>query len=320
MVSVYAPASIGNVGVGYDLLGAAVSPVDGSLLGDVVTIKGENGDDFLLTVSGPFGDSLPKDQRQNVVYQCCHYFRDELVKLKGQAVSYLALTLDKRLPVGSGLGSSATSIVATLEALNVYFEQPFSQQQLLLMMGKFEGQLSGSIHYDNVAPCFLGGLQLMAGDDDICQSLPVPQDWYWVMAYSGINVSTKMAREVLPKQVPMATAIEYARNLSAFVDALHRKQNSRAAGFIKDAIAEPHRKHLLPGFEQVTEKLRDFGVEACGISGSGPTLFAIVDSLEKAQQCRDILIQDYLQNEHGFCEICAIDQQGARVLPESPDC
>jgi homoserine kinase len=320
MVCVYAPASIGNVSVGFDLLGAAIMPIDGSLLGDVVIIDGQSEGDFELLLDGPYEEALPKEQSQNVVYQCCHYFRDELIKLNSKDVSYLTVTLQKRLPVGSGLGSSATSIVATFHALNEYFVRPFERQQLLRMMGKFEGQLSGSIHYDNVAPCYLGGMQLMTDDKDICQSLPVPQHWYWVMAYSGINVSTKMAREVLPKQLPMSTAIAYARNLSAFVDALHRQQSQRAASFIKDVVAEPHRRHLLAGFDEVSCKLNELGVQACGISGSGPTMFAVVDSLEKAQQCRDILIKEYLQNEHGFCHICTIDQQGARVLPKLPDC
>jgi homoserine kinase len=316
MISVYAPASIGNVGVGFDLLGAAVTPIDGSLLGDVVTVYGAVENDFQLTVNGPFAASLPKDQRSNVAYQCCQYFRDELLKTQPK-VDFLSLTLEKILPVGSGLGSSATSIVATLYALNEYFEKPFTQAKLLAMMGHFEGQLSGSIHYDNVAPCYLGGIQLMAYDEDICQSLPVPPNWYWVMAYSGINVSTKMAREVLPKELPLATSIEFARNLATFVDALHKQQFERAARFIIDPVAEPHRSHLLPGFNEVREQLTGLGASACGISGSGPTVFAIADTLEKAEQFQTVFNEHYLQNEQGFCLICKIDQQGARVLPST---
>ncbi|MFT5163790.1 MAG: homoserine kinase [Alteromonadaceae bacterium] len=311
--SVYAPASIGNVGVGFDLLGAAVSPIDGSLLGDVVSIVATDPDDFQLSLTGPYKTSLPEDRRSNVVYQCCHYFRNALQKT-GLSVAFLSLNLEKNLPVGSGLGSSATSIVATLHALNVYFELPFSARELLTMMGHFEGQISGSVHYDNVAPCYLGGLQLMTGDDDICQSLPVPSDWYWVMAYSGVNVSTKMAREVLPKQLDLATGIEYARNLAVFVDSLHRQDWSKAAASVNDPVAEPHRKGLLPGFNQATQKLTEAGVLTCGISGSGPTLFAIADTLEKAQQFKQILDDNYIQNVNGFCTICHIDLQGTRVI------
>ncbi len=316
LISVYAPASIGNVGVGFDLLGAAVTPIDGSLLGDVVTITGVCEDDFQLSLSGPFKSSLPVDQRSNVVYQCCQYFRQQLAEKRSDSPAFLQLNLEKNLPVGSGLGSSATSIVATLQALNLYFDQPFARHEVLAMMGHFEGQISGSIHYDNVAPCYLGGIQLMNNDHDICQSLPVPKNWFWVMAYSGINVSTKMAREVLPKQLPLATGIEYARNLAVFVDALHRGDDAKAAKFMRDPIAEPHRRDLLPGFAAVTEQLAEAGALSCGISGSGPTLFAIADSPEKAEQLKTLLTANYIQNEKGFCIICSIDTQGARVLSD----
>lgn len=316
MVSVYAPASIGNVGVGFDLLGAAVTPVDGSLLGDVISIGEEVSDDFQLEVVGPFKSFLPQDAKDNVVYQCSHWFRDALIKQSDNAdVPFVAMTLDKRLPVGSGLGSSATSIVAAFCALNEYFGMPFGKNELMAMMGHFEAKLSGSLHYDNVAPCYLGGLQLMTEDEAICASIPVPQQWYWVMAYSGISVSTKMAREVLPKQLSMATAKTYAKNLAAFIDAMHKGLYSRAAGFINDVVAEPHRIGLLPGFAQAREQLLADGALACGISGSGPTVFAIADSLEKAEQFQQLLIEQYLQNEQGFCLVCRIDSEGARVLP-----
>lgn len=312
-ISVYAPASIGNVSVGFDLLGAAVSPVDGTLLGDVVTISGPADNDFSLTLSGPFRGALPPQPQQNLVYQCCHYFRRELLQQR-QGVTFVAINLEKNLPVGSGLGSSATSIVATLVALNQYFEQPFSQAQLLTMMGHFEGRVSGSVHYDNVAPCYLGGIQLMNNNSTICQSLPVPPRWYWVLAYSGVNISTKMAREVLPQQLPLRDAIEYARNLALFTDALHRQHWADAANCIRDVVAEPHRRDLLPGFAAATAQLKSMGVLASGISGSGPTLFAVCDSLEQGEKIKTLLNEHYIQNENGFCKICNIDLQGARVL------
>lgn len=317
MVSVYAPASIGNVGVGFDLLGAAVTPVDGSLLGDVITVKGEAKGDFELEVVGPFKAFLPQDAKDNVVYMCCQLFRQSLIGKTGNTqIPYLSLTLDKRLPVGSGLGSSATSIVAAFCALNEYYGSPFGKNALLEMMGHYEAKLSGSLHYDNVAPCYLGGIQLMTEDEEICAALPSPPGWYWVMAYSGISVSTKMAREVLPKQLSMATAKSYAKNLAAFIDALHKGLYSRAAGFINDVVAEPHRIGLLPGFAQVRQQLLEQGALACGISGSGPTVFTIADSLEKAEQFKQMLTQQYLQNEQGFCLVCSIDNLGARVLPQ----
>ena len=126
MLTVYAPASIGNISVGYDLLGAAVSPVDGQLLGDVVSIEGQTSGGFELTCNGLFADLLPTQQQDNIVYGCCIYFHQQLQALRGQSVPSLKLNLEKNLPVGSGLGSSATSVVATLKALNEYFDKPFA--------------------------------------------------------------------------------------------------------------------------------------------------------------------------------------------------
>lgn len=315
MLKVYAPASIGNVSVGYDLLGAAVSPIDGGLLGDVVCIEGEVAGNFELSCSGPFADVLPKAAEDNIVFGCCVHFQQQLAQKLDKPVCALKVHLEKNLPVGSGLGSSATSVVAAFKALNEYFGNPYSQVELMTMMGKFEGQLSGSIHYDNVAPCFIGGLQLMTDDEDICQSVPACEDWYWVVAYSGISVSTKMARDVLPKQIDLATAKAYALHLAAFVDASHKGQWDKAAAQVKDVIAEPHRTHLLPNYSQVMAHLKANGAKACGISGSGPTIFATASSKAQAEQFSAYLKEHYIQNSRGFTAVCSIDQQGARVLP-----
>ena len=149
-VSVFAPASIGNVNVGFDVLGLAVKPLDGTLLGDVVTVTHSNGDDQ-LEVTGSFAKKLPSDVKQNIVWHCLLLFNEQLLASK-QAVVAVKVTLDKRMPVGSGLGSSACSVVAALAGLNAFYEKyhefSFSEQALLKMMGQMEAQISGSLHYD----------------------------------------------------------------------------------------------------------------------------------------------------------------------------
>ena len=128
------------------------------------------------------------------------------------------------------------------------------------MMGELEGQISGSIHYDNVAPCYLGGLTLMAEEgEQIALQLPAPESWYWVVCYSGISVSTSEARNILPKEYSLADTIRFGRQLAVFVDALYRKDQALAAKMMHDVIAEPHRKVLLPRFDesrQVAEQKR----------------------------------------------------------------
>ena len=150
-VVVYAPASIGNVSVGFDVLGAAVSPIDGTLLGDRVEVK-TGSEAFTLNTAGRFVSKLPADPRENIVYDCWVVFGRELKK-KDVELKPVEMTLEKNMPIGSGLGSSACSIVAALDALNRFHKQPLNEMELLALMGEMEGKISGGVHYDNVAPC-----------------------------------------------------------------------------------------------------------------------------------------------------------------------
>ncbi|AWV46121.1 homoserine kinase [Hafnia alvei] len=308
MVKVYAPASIGNVSVGFDVLGAAVSPVDGQFLGDCVSV--EAADAFSLTSKGSFVSKLPSDPKENIVYQCWERFCQAI----GQELS-VAMVLEKNMPIGSGLGSSACSVVAALMALNEFAQQPLDQTQLLALMGEMEGRISGSVHYDNVAPCYLGGLQLILEENGIIsQTVPCFDDWFWVMAYPGIKVSTAEARAILPAQYRRQDCISHGRYLAGFIHACHTRQPILAAKLMNDVIAEPYRTRLLPGFAQARQAAHDIGALACGISGSGPTLFAICDRQDTAQRMAQWLQENYLQNDEGFVHICRLDNAGARRL------
>ncbi|ALB65541.1 Homoserine kinase [Cronobacter dublinensis 1210] len=308
MVKVYAPASIGNVSVGFDVLGAAVSPVNGELLGDCVTV--EAAAEFSLTNTGRFVSKLPAEPRENIVWQCWERFCQEI----GKTVP-VAMTLEKNMPIGSGLGSSACSVVAGLMAMNEFCGKPLSDDRLLTLMGELEGRISGSVHYDNVAPCFLGGLQLMLEENHII-SQPVPcfDEWLWVMAYPGIKVSTAEARAILPAQYRRQDCISHGRYLAGFIHACHTRQPQLAAKLMRDVIAEPYRTTLLPGFSEARQAATEIGALACGISGSGPTLFAVCDKTDTAQRVAEWLKQHYLQNQEGFVHICRLDTAGARVL------
>src|SRR5665811_1875821 len=145
LLTVYAPASSGNVSVGFDALGLALAPVDGSLLGDCISIMPGNPDDWTLCIDGRFAHALPQDQESNIVITSCRRF-ELAAREAGADIDPLNITLDKRLPVGSGLGSSASSIVATLVALNQYFDRPLNRPALLKLMAEMEGSISGEIH------------------------------------------------------------------------------------------------------------------------------------------------------------------------------
>ncbi|UGA50496.1 MULTISPECIES: homoserine kinase [Dickeya] len=308
MVKIYAPASIGNVSVGFDVLGAAVSPVDGTLLGDCVTVR--EAELFSLYNEGRFVSKLPDNPKENIVYQCWERFCQEI----GKTVP-VAMTLEKNMPIGSGLGSSACSVVAGLMAMNEFCGKPLDDTRLLTLMGELEGRISGSVHYDNVAPCFLGGIQLMVEEMGIV-SQPVPgfDDWLWVMAYPGIKVSTAEARAILPAQYRRQDCISHGRYLAGFIHACHTGQAALAATLMKDVIAEPYRTRLLPGFAEARQAANELGALACGISGSGPTLFSVCNNMGSAERLASWLRENYLQNDEGFVHICRLDTAGARQL------
>ncbi|MDF4835293.1 homoserine kinase, partial [Vibrio parahaemolyticus] len=207
---------------------AAVSPMDGTLLGDRVLVK-SGADPFSLKTAGDFVEKLPTEPKENIVYDCWLVFARELDK-KGVELKPLEMTLEKNMPIGSGLGSSACSIVAALDALNRFHGQPLNETELLALMGEMEGKISGGIHYDNVAPCYLGGVQLMLEElGIISQEVPCFDDWYWVMAYPGIKVSTAEAREILPSQYRRQDIIAHGRHLAGFIHACHSGQPELAA-------------------------------------------------------------------------------------------
>ncbi|QCI18749.1 homoserine kinase [Buchnera aphidicola] len=308
MIKIYAPASIGNVGVGFDILGAAIEPINGDLLGDCVTIQlSEN---FELLNKGIFSNQLPVNNKQNIVWKCWYKFCR--VINKNIPVS---IVLEKNLPIGSGLGSSACSIVATLVAINEIFDNPLNKKELLSLMGEIEGEISGSIHYDNVAPSYLGGIQLILEDDDvISQQIPHFKTWFWIVAWPGIKLSTAEARKILPKKYTQDICIKNSRCLASFIHASYSQQSDLAAKCMKEFIAEPYRSKLLPDFLKNKEQIKKLGAISCGISGSGPTIFAISENIENAQKISLWLTKNYLQNKTGFVHICYIDTKGVRKI------
>ncbi|WP_444994852.1 homoserine kinase [Aliikangiella sp. IMCC44359] len=315
-VSVFAPISIGNVSVGFDTLGLAISPIDGTLVGDIVDIEtlSDNSQPSEFVLTGTHSAKLPSNPRENIVWQCLQAFNKAMLD-KQLDVKAIKIRLHKNIPVSSGLGSSACSVVAAFYALNEFYSCPFEPLELLKMMGALEGEISGSVHYDNVAPCYLGGLQLMLDTPDkIAQSLPTFDDCYWVMAYPDVVVSTKAAREILPAEYSRQTLIQFGQNLAGFIDASHRKDKKTAFACLKDVVAEPYRDLLIPQFKQAKSKLIELGSLAVGISGSGPTLFAVYDDFDIAQDASNWLQQNYLQSSEGFVHICKVDHQGTRKI------
>jgi homoserine kinase len=184
-------------------------------------------------------------------------------------------------------------------------------------MAEVEGGISGEIHLDNIAPCLYGGLRLCPPGNAYEYALPWPARWLAVVCWPGTELNTRDARAVLPAQLPRATAVQHGAQFAQFVYALYTGKTSLAAASIVDFIAEPWRRNLLPGFDRVREALPALGALAVGISGSGPTVFALADQLETAQQLQRWMVENYQQDEAGFTHICRADLGGARSIGAS---
>lgn len=305
----FAPASIGNFSVGFDLLGLAIKPVDNISFGDIVEITASK--KHQLKMVGNYAQDLP-DRKENLVYKAINLFI-KTNELESQ-IDTFSVTLKKDLPLGSGLGSSAASIVATLTALNHYFQLPLDISEILKLAGQLEGNISGTIHYDNVAPTLLGGLQLITPCLKIpSRSIPIPSDWCIVIAYPGASINTVDARKLLPKNIPLSTSIQYAQNLSAFIDAMHRDMPDQAIDYLFDVIAEPYRINNIPGFSSFRDFAKTVGAIGTGISGSGPSVFALCHDMETANRIKEYA-QNHFCQKKGFAHICLPDFIGCRMI------
>lgn len=293
-----AMASIGNFSVGFDVLGVALQVLEGDALADMVEVSASSNGKHQLETHGKFASYLPQAVEENLVWKCLQVF-EELCE-----VPPLKIVLYKQLPISSGLGSSASSIVAAAAALNAYLNEPLTKTQLLELCGRLEGGVSGSIHLDNVAPSLLGGLVLCNGKNTC--TLPFNPDWRLVVAYSGQEISTRSMRDVLPSAYPANEVIQQMGSLAAFITALHTNNWSLAEKSLVDYLAEPRRASQIADYAGAKAKCLQLGANAVGISGSGPTLFALCRQ-ETAADIAAWLAKNYVFNDQAFTRICAIN-------------
>ncbi|HPN74829.1 MAG TPA: homoserine kinase [Candidatus Marinimicrobia bacterium] len=274
-VTVFAPATVANVACGFDIFGFAVNEP-----GDVakVTLR-ENPGVEITRITGDNG-KLPKAAEKNTAGFAALRYLETIKSQQG-----VSIELHKKMPLSSGLGSSAASAVAVLFAINTLFDNRLTKSELLSIALQSEKLACGAAHADNVAPALFGGFLLIRENNppDIVE-LPVPENLYCTIIHPEIEINTADARNILAPNVPLKDAVKQWANTAGLVAGLYRKDLTLISRSMNDYIIEPQRAKLIPHFYEIKKAALDRGALGCSISGSGPSLFALSNSQEIAQK------------------------------------
>jgi len=276
-VRVFAPATVSNVGPGFDILGFALHRP-----GDTVEAEASDAPGVVLVeISGDDG-RLPREAARNSAGVAAA----GVLARSGTRAAFpgVRLWLRKGLPLASGLGSSGASAAAAAVAANLVLGRSLDPVDLVACAMEGEHAASGSSHADNVAPAILGGFVLIRSYHPLdLVRLPVPDGLFVAVVHPHCAVSTKSARALLrDRTFPLPDIVANTGNLGALVAALHQQDLALLGRSVADALVEPIRAALIPGFDRVRRAALDAGALGCSISGSGPTMFAFAGSDDAA--------------------------------------
>lgn len=270
-ISVKVPATTANLGAGFDCLGMALPIYNTITIEETVlpgtgieinVLKDENiSNDLIL-------EHVPQDEN-SIIYKAVELLYNSI----GQVPGELKITVQSQIPIARGLGSSASVIVGGLLAANELLGKPADEVALLSIATEVEG------HPDNVTPAIVGGLVLSSLEDDgrvIYTKLNWCDDWAITVCVPDFELSTDIARSVLPKEVPMQDAVFNAKRLGMFVQAVNTHDEDLMRLALQDRLHQPYRMKLVPGLEKITEKLKhEEDVLGCVLSGAGPSVLVI---------------------------------------------
>jgi homoserine kinase len=301
----FAPASVGNVAIGFDILGFSVAA-----LGDRVTVsRSESKGVTIGEVTGVAGP-LPTDPAHNTAGRALLAMQEALQPGFG-----FAMRIHKGIPLGSGLGGSAASAVGAVVAANALLPQPCGKLELLKFAMQGEAVASGSLHVDNISPSLFGGLVLTVGiDHPRVKRIPVPEGVRAVIVHPHMFLSTRQARAILRGSVELSDFVWQTANLAGFISGCYTSDLDMIRASFEDVVIEPQRQALIPGFAAVRLAAMQAGALGCSISGAGPTLFAwalakdahrVLEAMRREFAASSVHIDEWLIDIGG---------EGARVI------
>jgi homoserine kinase len=280
-VKVFAPASVANVAVGYDILGFALNGPGDEIIAGFSEVAGLK----IVRITGD-GGKLPYLPEKNTAGLAVLKLLEYLdYKDRG-----IYLEIHKKMPFGSGLGSSAASAAGAVMAVNKLLGSPLKKQDLLPFAVLGEQVADGAYHADNVAPSLLGGIILIRSNATLdVHALPVPEKLYTAVVYPQVEILTREARSILSREVPLEKLIEQTGNLAGFLIGLYQSDYALISRSLNDVVIEPQRARLIPHFQEVKEAALNAGALGCSISGAGPSIFALCDDPSIAKKAGDAM-------------------------------
>ena len=303
-LKIFAPATVANVSCGFDSMGFAVDAI---------------GDEMTFTKTAEKGVKITKITGADLTYNINENAASAVVKkiLEDAKANFgIALTIHKGFSPGSGLGSSAASAAGAAFGVNQFLETKYSELELTKFAMFGEKVACGSAIADNVAAAIYGGFILVRSYEPLeIVKIPVPEELRVVAIHPQIAIKTKDARAVLPKEIPLKDAVTQWANVGGLISGLYTKDYQLIRNSLIDVVAEPARKSLIPFFDDVKNAALKAGALGAGISGSGPTIFALCKGDESAKKVYNSINETYKKTEINFeLFISKVNAEGMKIL------
>lgn len=304
-VTVFAPATVANIGCGFDAMGFAFEGI-----GDIIRMRLTNNNKIeYINLSGV---NLPQDPEKNLMTPALNAIMDATGLRQGVEVKIL----QKIIPC-SGIGSSAAAAAAAVYAYNALIGSPYTDEQLVEFALEGEKMASGSTHADNVAPCLMGGVVLIRDYNplDMVRLDIAHGELFVAVVHPHFEVKTIEARSVLKQEMPLKTAIRQWANVGAMVAGMLQGDTALVGRSLQDYAAEPYRKQFIPQYDTLKAQIMERGALGANISGSGPSVFALCNNIETARRVNAVMEEHFERLSIEADTYCSpICKTGCRVL------
>ena len=303
-IKIFCPATIANLNCGFDVMGLCLDGIGDDMIIRKVSEKG-------IRITKIIGADLPLETEKNVAGVA------GLALLNATQSDFgFEIEIYKNIKAGSGIGSSSASAAGSVFGINELLGKPFTKHELVYFAMKGEVVASGSEHADNVAPCLLGGFTLVRGYNPLdVIKIESPSEIYAVVLHPHIEVKTSDSRAVLKPEVSLKNAITQWGNLGGLIAGLYTKDYDLIGRSLQDVIVEPARKHLIPNFDKVKESALQNGALGAGISGAGPSIFALCKGEMIANSVAKSMSDSYADTGITFdIHISKVNDQGTKII------